>query len=151
MADDSQVIRGINWREALPFTHIFRAFRVAVHPSKLILGLIALLALYIGGRCLDGMWPATSLAVPGEIQHYEAAVSSGRSNDEFSLRRRDERDKVEQAYAQKLIALNIVTDSVIVTLRICTGSDGVSSSCPSAAIVASYSSWMEKSVPDDAW
>ena len=45
MADEPQQIRGINWRETFPFTHLFRAFRVAVHPSKLMLGLIALLIL----------------------------------------------------------------------------------------------------------
>ena len=33
------VLRGINWRETFPFTHIFRGFRIAIHPSKLMLGL----------------------------------------------------------------------------------------------------------------
>ena len=40
MADESHVIRGINWRETFPFTQIFRAFRVAIHPTKLILALV---------------------------------------------------------------------------------------------------------------
>jgi len=57
MADESHVIRGINWRETFPFTQIFRAFRVAIHPTKLIIALIALLALYAGGRVLDVIWP----------------------------------------------------------------------------------------------
>jgi len=30
MADDSQAIRGISWRETFPFTHLFRTFRVAI-------------------------------------------------------------------------------------------------------------------------
>jgi hypothetical protein len=67
MADESQQIRGIHWREAFPFTHLFRAFRIAIHPSKLVLGLIALLALYAGGRLLDGLWSAQSLAVTSEV------------------------------------------------------------------------------------
>src|SRR4051812_29032807 len=69
MADESQssgTIRSINWREVFPFLHIFRAFRVAVHPSKLVLGLLALLTLYAGGRILDGIWPTNSLALRGE-------------------------------------------------------------------------------------
>src|SRR5436305_493844 len=63
MADDSggQVLRGINWREAFPFTHLFRTFRIAIHPSKLILALVALLLLYVGGRVLDGLWPTEYL------------------------------------------------------------------------------------------
>ena len=56
MADEPHVLRGINWREAFPFTNIFRAFRIAIHPSKLMLALLALLVLYFGGRILDGIW-----------------------------------------------------------------------------------------------
>jgi hypothetical protein len=56
MADEAQTIRSINWREVFPFTHIFKAFRVAVHPSKLVLALAALLLIYTGGRALDGIW-----------------------------------------------------------------------------------------------
>src|SRR5688500_14037621 len=56
MADEAQTIRGINWRDAFPFTHLFKAFRVAVHPSKLVLALTALLLIYFGGRTLDALW-----------------------------------------------------------------------------------------------
>jgi len=57
MADEAQTIRSINWREVFPFTNLFRAFRIAVHPSKLLLALAALLLIYTGGRILDGAWP----------------------------------------------------------------------------------------------
>src|SRR5579864_2861591 len=56
MADDGVVVREINWREAFGFTHLFRAFRVAVHPSKLILALVALGCLWCGGLVLDAVW-----------------------------------------------------------------------------------------------
>src|SRR5438477_12309414 len=75
MAEDTHVIRGINWRETFPFTNIFRSFRVAIHPSKLILALLAVLLLYLGGRVLDGLWPTAYRAVPGEIEAYEAMRS----------------------------------------------------------------------------
>ena len=67
MADEAQTIRSINWREVFPFTHLFRAFRVAVHPSKLLLALAALLLIYLGGRVLDGVWPERYKAMPGEF------------------------------------------------------------------------------------
>ncbi len=57
MADESFVLRGINWREVFPFTHLFRAFRISIHPSKLVLALACLLLIYAGGRFLDGVWP----------------------------------------------------------------------------------------------
>jgi hypothetical protein len=72
MADDSLTLRRIDWREVFPFTNLFRAFRVAVHPSKLALGLLLLILLYCGGRILDCCWPRHSQAIWGEIAHYEA-------------------------------------------------------------------------------
>jgi hypothetical protein len=73
MADESQTIRGINWREAFPFTHLFRTFRIAVHPSKLILGVLLIFSLYAGGRILDALWPESSLPGAYDIQQYESA------------------------------------------------------------------------------
>src|SRR4051812_3063028 len=64
MADDAQTIRSISWRDVFPFTNIFKAFRVAVHPSKLVLALTALLLIYFGGRLLDVCWPKTHLVQP---------------------------------------------------------------------------------------
>src|ERR1700744_3685073 len=71
MADDPLTLRRIEWREGFPFTNLFRAFRVAVHPSKLALGLLLLILLYVGGRVLDACWPRHSQAIWGEIEHYE--------------------------------------------------------------------------------
>ena len=66
MADEAHgtIIRGINWRETFPFTHIFRTFRIAIHPSKLILALAALLALYLGGLLIDVFWKNEHLPLP---------------------------------------------------------------------------------------
>jgi hypothetical protein len=71
--DQTHVIRGIHWRETFPFTHIFRSFLVAIHPSKLVLALVAILLLYLGGRALDAMWPLKYRGVPNEIEVYEQA------------------------------------------------------------------------------
>jgi hypothetical protein len=67
MADEGQVIRGINWQETFPFLNIFRAFRIAVHPSKLLFGLILLILLSVGGSVLDSVWLTRSRALPDEI------------------------------------------------------------------------------------
>src|SRR5256885_6021659 len=99
MADEPQQIRGIHWRETFPFTHLFRAFRIAVHPSKLILGLIALLSLYVGGRILDGIWTPRSLAVPGEVYLYEKNTTTGGTSDGFIAERQHLRDGIGDAYA----------------------------------------------------
>jgi hypothetical protein len=57
MAEEAFVLRGIDWRKTFPFTNLFRAFRVAVYPSKLALALLCLLLVYGWGRVLDGIWP----------------------------------------------------------------------------------------------
>src|SRR5882672_7584477 len=102
MAEEPHVIRGINWREAFPFTNIFRAFRIAIHPSKLVLALLALLVLYIGGRVLDGLWMHEYPAVPGEIAIYEHA----RTSEQFFNERNAVREAAAERYARGLMALN---------------------------------------------
>ena len=110
MAEETQQVRGIHWRDTFPFTHLFRAFRIAVHPSKLMLGLIALLGLYFGGRVLDGLWPARHLAVPQEVYRYEEHASEGGTAAAFAQQRLAERQKAEAEYAQRLQAMEIVKD-----------------------------------------
>src|SRR5688572_28528980 len=110
MADEPQTLRGINWRETFPFTHLFRAFRVAVHPSKLVLGLVLLLSIYAGGRLLDSLWPARHLAVPGEVQLYEESRTGGASPQSFMEARRSTRADLEEEYASRLLEEKVETD-----------------------------------------
>ena len=68
MADEPLVVRGIDWKATFPFVSLFRGFRVAIHPSKLILALVALMLIYFGGKVLDGIWPRDYRAVPAELE-----------------------------------------------------------------------------------
>ena len=83
MADEAQTIRSINWREVFPFTNLFKAFRVAVHPSKLVLALTALLLIYFGGLLLDQVWPNKHLVhdEPQNEGFYHRDRSSARDAD----------------------------------------------------------------------
>src|SRR3712207_4500531 len=107
MADtDPQAIRAINWREVFPFMHIFRAFRVAVHPSKLVLGLLMLLTLYVGGRVLDAVWPSGHLPNHGELAAYETFVG-GEDRGDFADRVRATRERNQRTYADSLLGLKL--------------------------------------------
>lgn len=97
MADEPQVIRGIDWKSTFPFTLIFRSFRVAVHPSKLILALLSLLLIYIGGRVLDGIWPDNYQAIPNELGIYEASRGEVNATRSFT----SERDAVRKALVDR--------------------------------------------------
>jgi len=98
MPEDKQstpVIRAIDFRSAFPFTHIFRAFRVAAHPSKLILALVAILFIYVAGRAMDWVWPTSYRAVSGEIGWFERSAA-GRG--EFSESVRSQRELAQQMF-----------------------------------------------------
>ena len=73
MAENDQTIRKIDWKSVFPFIHLFRGFRLAIDPSKLVLALAAILLLYVGGRLMDSIWPTHSRAMPDEIARYAAA------------------------------------------------------------------------------
>src|SRR5689334_13736196 len=123
MADETHVIRGISWRETFPFTQIFRAFRVAIHPTKLMLALAALLALYVGGRALDTIWPVQSSAIPAyvdangharpsEITEFEAYSPTAGDYDSFDNLRKARRKELENFYVQVLRESKVETDEV---------------------------------------
>jgi len=80
MADDGVTLREINWREAFGFTNLFRGFRIAVHPSKLVLALIALACLWCGGLVLDVVWPRSYQVTPQERSALHA-TETGRALD----------------------------------------------------------------------
>lgn len=56
MADDQLELRRINWAEVFGFTHIFKGFRMAIHPSKLLLAVAALILIYLVGWVMDVVW-----------------------------------------------------------------------------------------------
>lgn len=77
MADHSNsqttsVVRGVDYKAAFPFVHLFKGFRLAIDPSKILLALALLLAVYAGGRLLDAVWPDRHRAVRGELDAYAA-------------------------------------------------------------------------------
>ncbi len=92
MSDEPSVLRTIDWRSVLPFTQIFRSFRVAIHPSKLMLAMTAIVLVYLAGRAMDAVWPAKYLAVRGEVRLYQESGGAGRFEDVLDNARRDERD-----------------------------------------------------------
>lgn len=108
MAEQPQIIHGIQWRQTLPVTHIFRSFRIAIHPSKVLLALVALLLVYVTGRGLDAVWPNSERAVPNEIASYEQFQSQPHPGGiTFGEFRADARANVDSAYASELLAFHI--------------------------------------------
>ena len=49
-------VNGVNWASVLDFTHVFRGFRLAINPAKLMAALLAIIAIYVAGRAFDAVW-----------------------------------------------------------------------------------------------
>lgn len=83
-------IDGVDWHAVFPFLLIFRSFRMAVSPTKLILGLLLAILLYLGGWGLDYIWGPS--VFPSELQDYQA-----RGVDDFRDFISEKRKLAEQA------------------------------------------------------
>src|SRR5205809_4628950 len=106
MADESHVIRGIDWKTTFPFTQIFRSFRIAIHPSKIILALLTMLLIWFGGWFLDRVWPAENSAVPGELGIYGASYINAQPRSSFRVLRQQEWDQMRARHEARLRAAN---------------------------------------------
>jgi hypothetical protein len=94
MADEQQELRRVKWTEVFTFTHIFKSFRMAIHPSKLLLALAAIVILFASGWVMDLFWTvADQKAYRGEIyDHYRLSPT------DFAARREAWKDgRLEQA------------------------------------------------------
>src|SRR4051812_30627429 len=102
MADEVHVIRGVDWKAVFPFTQIFRSFKIAAHPSKIFLALIALLAIYVGGKVLDAVWLTSQRALPEEIEMYAASREQPDPNGTFT-RVRDTRLRSDEESVKRIL------------------------------------------------
>lgn len=97
---DPVSLRHIDWPVAFPFTNLFRGFRLAVHPSKLVLALAAVFLLYAGGRILDSVWMNQHQAFPGEAERFDGYTTRGENaGQSFGEIRREAREAIAGEYA----------------------------------------------------
>ncbi|MBI5762916.1 MAG: hypothetical protein HZA51_05255 [Planctomycetes bacterium] len=69
MSEDATEPRPFNWPECCAFTQLFRAFKLAIHPTKIILAFAGIFATYMAGRVLDATWANESCAVVSANTH----------------------------------------------------------------------------------
>ena len=105
MAEQTDPIRveEIDWPALLPFVQIFRSFRTAIGPAKMVVALLLVVALYLFGLLLDGLFFGDS-AYRGEPDAYAT-----RTSDDAFARWRIERP-VKLADELTLMAIEPKTD-----------------------------------------
>ncbi len=102
-----EVLRGIDWKQTLPFIQIFGSFRIAIHLSKMALGLALLLCVWFGGVVLDGIWFHSARAVSGEIEAY-SKITSHDVGESLSTWRDQTQKQMESDYADMLLDYGVI-------------------------------------------
>ncbi|MHC4717498.1 MAG: hypothetical protein ACYS5V_11045 [Planctomycetota bacterium] len=60
MANEQHTVRSISWNEVFSYAHIFKSFKMAIHPSKIILALMAILLTGLFGWVTERIWTQAS-------------------------------------------------------------------------------------------
>src|SRR5437763_978648 len=63
-------VSGLHWQNVFEFTHLFRGFRLAINPAKLMIALGAIFMIYIAGRAFDFAWGPQ--VYRGEIESFQS-------------------------------------------------------------------------------
>ncbi len=79
MADEQQVVRGVSWQEVFGFSHIFKSFKMARDPGKILLALVAIVLTYGLGRLMDVVWSVNDASVVKENETWEYWRSPNRA------------------------------------------------------------------------
>lgn len=89
MVDESQELRRVSWTELFSFTQIFKGFRMAIHPSKMILALAAIVLVCVLGWVMDRIWTSAGATshVSDVYAYYQA--SNGKAYQDGLDRRRE--------------------------------------------------------------
>jgi hypothetical protein len=85
MAEEKKQLYGIDWQQTFAFTNVFRSFRLAIHPSKLVLAFLGLAICFVAGLVLDRIWYAGPAIIwengqPAEVQVF---ADGGYRNQDF--------------------------------------------------------------------
>jgi hypothetical protein len=111
MSDDNQGLRRIDWAQCCGFTYLFRAFRLAISPTKLVLAFCGVLFTYGTGRVLDVVWPSSGqpafVVIGGQSQSeldvFVQVEGGGRQATRIWLDTLGEPDKRQRVGAFKLL------------------------------------------------
>ncbi|MHC4917816.1 MAG: hypothetical protein ACYTGB_20255, partial [Planctomycetota bacterium] len=79
MADEQQVVRDVSWQEVFGFSHIFKSFKMARDPGKILLALAAIVLTYGLGRLMDVVWSVNESCVVEEGETWEYWKSPNRA------------------------------------------------------------------------
>ena len=93
-----------SWWDGMLFLRVFRGFRMAIQPGKLILGILAVLALFVGGWVMDEIMRPTDRVMVrdglSELEFYTTRTAAGERLDW-----EDHREQTASNFEAELMAL----------------------------------------------
>ena len=82
MPEEKNVVNRINWGNAFYFPKIFKSFKIATQPGKILLALMGIILFVLGGKILDTAWSVTGTRVaPNEILLYGTEGFDGKKSE----------------------------------------------------------------------
>ncbi len=102
MAEEKFQLSGIDWQETFSFTHVFRSFRLAIHPSKLVLAFVGLAVCVIAGLVLDRLWYGGGPIIPTEISVFADGGAGGEDFPSWYKSRAEVREEQLKRRRQQL-------------------------------------------------
>ena len=107
MAEEPHRVRldEIDWIRAFPVTTIFGSFRMALHPAKLSVALMAVVLIYLWGLALDGLFHEA--VYPGELEAYHQLTGSQGSLDPLATAK-----EASHRQLQRMNLLPVATEPV---------------------------------------
>lgn len=111
MSDTSQELPQVSMARCCGFSYLFRAFRLAINPTKLLLAFCCVFGTYLTGRVLDGVWPEFSKPVvvqsgstiDSELDIFARPEGGGRAATREWLRSSEKREHAGRAGAFQLL------------------------------------------------
>ena len=103
MANEQNELTRVNWNEVFGFSDVFKSFRMAIHPSKLLLALAAVAAICLAGWLLDRMWGLGNAYVQRDAIAGHVSLTDRQYDD---VRRAWQDSRTEKAAAEWERAVN---------------------------------------------
>ncbi|MEX2215156.1 MAG: hypothetical protein WD768_13565 [Phycisphaeraceae bacterium] len=94
---DRVLLEEVDWPAVLPWLKIFRCFRMAMHPGKLVLAMILLTSMFLTGKVMDFI--AGDAAPAGEIDQYRQLRYGLQTPGEFEKWKESRRRTSDDALA----------------------------------------------------
>jgi len=95
------------WNRVLEFTYLFRGFRLAINPAKIVVALLAILAIYCAGRVFDLAWGPR--VYENEIETYQTTKA-----EQFKMYREQKLENRETQLKRKLSIASVEPPNVVI-------------------------------------